>query len=155
VTGKEKTMKRLLLIALLCATPALAKEKEGMPISGIPGWPEGMGMCVAVKGIALTSCTIFDMTGADAVTVKDLTRGSLDLIVSLTQNAKVRDAIPSLIFPELGDTKDPAAPGSCVCADDSLPIDTGDAPTERPTNSGKGGCTYWMACYIKGVPGPK
>jgi len=111
-------------------------------------------MCVAVKGVHAFICVTGQMTDASPATVKDSTVGAMPTISFLASDPRIAEEAPMLIFPELGDAWDPKAPGYCVCAADSQPVDIGGSPFEKPTNSGKGGCTYWMVCHIKGVPGP-
>jgi len=148
-------MKKLLLVAVLCcASPAVAGEKSGMPVAGIPGFVPPFGFCVAVKGVSFTSCSAQpNVDKQDAQFFRDYTPALLD---SMSTNQESPFVVPrGIIFPELGDAWDPKAPGYCVCAADSRGVDIEGDPFERPTNSGKGGCTYWMVCYIKGVPAAK
>ena len=147
-------MKRLLLIALLCMTPAFADaNKEGMPVAGVPGWPPRFGFCMAVKGVSALTCLYGDMGLVSADLLKAVIRSGLPTIAALGGDPRIAEAAPGVIFPELGDPWDSKAAGYCYCAADSQGVDTGGSPFEKPTNSGKGGCTYWMVCYIKGVPG--
>jgi hypothetical protein len=148
-------MKRLLFVAMLSIAPVWAgANKEGMPLAGIPGFVPPFGFCVAVKGVSFTSCSAQpNVDKQDAQFFRDYTLALLDF---MSTNRESPFVVPSgIIFPELGDARDPKAPGYCVCAADSQSVDTTGSPYEKPTNSGKGGCTYWMVCYIKGVPAPK
>ncbi|HEU5179914.1 MAG TPA: hypothetical protein VFW45_03925 [Candidatus Polarisedimenticolia bacterium] len=146
-------MRKSALLLFLLAGGVCAAEKPGLPTAGIPGL--GTGFCVAVKGAPKGFCTPLNPAELDLDYFKTVVRNGVKAVATVSQSLIIMQASGSCIFPELGDAPDPKASCSCICAGDSQAASLQEGLINESTNSGKGSCTYWEVCYIKGYPSEK
>ncbi len=146
-------MRKSVLLLFLLAGSLLAAERPGLPTSGIPGL--GIGFCVAVKGTSRAFCTPLNPAELDLDYFKTVVKGGVKAVATLSQSLIIMQESDSCIFPELGDAPDSKSACTCVCAGDSQAASLLEGPINSSTNSGKGSCTYWEVCYIKGYPAEK
>jgi len=170
-------MKQAVIAILMLAFLGSARAGEEKPI-----WPTGFptagdGYCVSVKGvtwdpISRSGISCSPIAGPrDLATQKLAVQGALlaigwDMVngfgpwsYPLTDEQlkrqewgrKIMAAALSATFPELGE---PRSDASCYCGKDVTGEPDFDAdPTRKTPRGSRGGCSDWMSCFVKGVPG--